>query len=276
MGAADLTGFLDMRWAFHLGCVEGQLRDGGRHVVRRPEAASQRESPWPLRRGPICVFTTGPGWVMSVPDDVVEVARSLCVGSSFEELVSEGDRLQQEWFDQMQATGERGADRGDGGYRVMNSVARPLQLRGWSHYIHSYCDAASWRRRRDAHVCRIAEDRPEIWEQWQRWAGSMVGARVQEHFEVADAFGYVLDGEIVSAAQVEAGARDFAWEYGVETLPEFRCRGFATAVVQSVTAFMIEQGRIPWHYCDAYNRPSVRLPEKAGYFRYGEGLFSAV
>jgi len=212
---------------------------------------------------------------MSVPENLLDLARSLCVRVAFGELVSAGDRLQQAWFDQMQATGKRSASRGDQGYRIMNRVAESLQLRGWSHYILSYCDPASWAPQLDAHVRPMTEDQPDLWKQWQSWPGPMVGHHRQDEFEIADAYGYVLDGKLVSAAQLEASGKEFAWEYGVDTLPKFRGRGFATAVLNSVTAFIIEQGRIPWHYCDHYNRPSMRLPEKLKYFRYGEGLFGA-
>lgn len=272
---SDLVAYLDSRWAFYLGCSQRQLRDGGKHVVARPDGASEEASPWPLRRGPICMFPTGKGWVMSVPGHLLDLARSLCVRATFGELVSAGDRLQQAWFDRMEATGRRSASRGDQGYETMNRVAESLHLRGWSHYILSYCDPASWAPRLDRHVRPITEDQHDLWRQWQTWPGPMVGPRIAEQFEIADAFGYVLDGRLVSAAQLEASEKEFAWEYGVDTLPEFRGRGFATAVLNSVAAFIIERGRIPWHYCDHYNRPSRRLPQKLRYFRYGEGLFGA-
>jgi len=273
---SELILSLDSLWAFYLGCSERQLRDRGKHIVARPDRAFGQGSPWPLRHGPISVFTMGKGWVMSLPEHLLEVAHSLCIDYSFQELVAGGDRLQQAWYDQMQTTGRRGPSRGDHGYRVMNRVAESLQLRGWSHYILSYCNPTSWAAKRDEHVRRIAEDDLELWRQWQSWPAPMVGPRIAERFEIADAFGYVVEGKLVSAAQLEANSEEFAWEYGVDTLPEFRGRGFATAVLNRVTEFIIEQGRVPWHYCDPYNRASMRLPEKLGYFRYGEGLFSAL
>jgi len=274
----DLVAFLDSRWARYLGCAPEQLRDGGRHIVPRPEVASAADSPWPVRRGPIAVFTTGRGWVMSLPEEMCERVRALCMDREFGDLVREGDRLQQQWFDRLDdepTTGARDGDRGDRGYRLMNCLATEVRLRGWSHYLHWYCDPASFSPKRDEHVHPITEDQPEIWRQWQRWPGPMVGPRLQLRYETADAFGYVLNGRLVSAAQVQAASADFAWEYGVDTLSGYRCRGYATAVVQAATAFIIEQGRVPWYYHDHYNKASRRLPEKTGYFQYGEGLFSA-
>ena len=269
----DLVARLDCHWASSLGCSERRLRDGRRHVVSRPVAASQG-SPWPVRDGSVCLFTTGRGWVLSVPDDLVGMARPLCLKHAFADLVRDGDRLAQAWFDRGETSEQRGADRGDEAYQVMNSLAASLRVRGWSHYIHWYCDSAPAKAGSDEHVRRITPDQPLLWSQWESWPGLMVGPRLHDRFEITDAFGYLLGGRLVSAAQLEASAADLAWEYGVETLPEFRGRGFATAVLEALTAFIIDEGRIAWHYCDHYNRPSRRLPEKLGYVRYAEGLFS--
>ena len=198
----DLLDFLDSRWSFYLGCTQEQLRDGGRQTVTRPEAASGAESPWPLRRSPITLFTTGPGWVMSLPAELCERASALCLGCDFGELVAEGDRLQQNWFDHLDQgpdTGARDSDRGDRGYRLMNRIASDLGLRGWCHYLHWYCDPASWTPSHEQHVHAITEDQPELWQQWLSWPGPMVGPKLQDHFGITDAFGYVLDGTLVLA-----------------------------------------------------------------------------
>ncbi|MBN2379381.1 GNAT family N-acetyltransferase [candidate division WOR-3 bacterium] len=266
-----LLAFLDEKWAGFLGCSPSQLRDGKNHVVSRSRQASIRQSPWPLREGPIAVFTFGKGWVMSTPENLTGTARYLCLDKSFEELLDEGDRLSQEWFD-------RGADhsenRGDQGYVTMNKLAQGLGLRGWSHYIISYCDPDSFSAEPDEHVVEITPDLPRIWEQWLAWPGPMVGPVVCKHFPVCDAFGYVLDEKLVSAAQLEARLDEFAWEYGVDTLPEYRGKGYATRLLKTVTSFIICKGKIPWHYTDHYNRPSRKLPDHLGYFKYAEGLFS--
>jgi predicted GNAT family acetyltransferase len=102
----------------------------------------------------------------------------------------------------------------------------------------------------------------------------MVGPEVCKHFPVCDAFGYVLEGKLVSAAQLEAHPDEEAWEAGVDTLLRYRGKGYATQVLKTVTSFIISRGKIPWHYTDHYNRPSMKLPDHLGYFRYAEGLFS--
>jgi RimJ/RimL family protein N-acetyltransferase len=267
----ELFAFLDEKWASFLGCSTSQLRDGKRYIVTRPKQASTRSSPWPLRDGPIALFTQGRGWVMSVPEKLAGIARSLCLGKFFTELLDDGDRLSQEWFDR---GADHSKDRGDQGYHTMNRLAQDFNLRGWSHYLLWYCDPDTWSADTDDHVVKVTPDLPHIWEQWQRWPGPMVGPVVCENFPICDAFGYVQENKLVSAAQLEANPDEEAWEAGVDTLPEYRGKGYATQVLKTVTSFIISKGKIPWHYTDHYNRPSRRLPDRLGYFRYAEGLFS--
>jgi RimJ/RimL family protein N-acetyltransferase len=267
----NMIEFLDEKWAGFLDCTAGQLRDGKRHIMSRPRISSEQPSPWPLREGPIAVFTLGKGWVMSVPENLTGFARSLCIERSFDELLEDGDRLSQEWFDR---GADHSQDRGDKGYRIMNCLAESFNLRGWSHYLMWYCDPKNPVPKLDDHVLKITPDLPHVWEQWQRWPGPMVGPVVCKHFPICDAFGYVLSGKLVSAAQLEAHPDEDAWEAGVDTLPRYRGRGFARQVLKTVTSFIISKGSIPWHYTDHYNRPSKRLPERLGYFKYAEGLFS--
>jgi RimJ/RimL family protein N-acetyltransferase len=154
-------------------------------------------------------------------------------------------------------------------------LAESLPVRGWSHYLHWYCDCAKWAGGSpDAHVVHIGQDNPRIWEQWQRWPGTVGGPSHHAHFEVSDAFGYVPDGQLVSAAQLSADAADHAWDFGPSTLPAFRCWGFATEVCRAATTFILGRGRVPWYYCDHHNRASARIPAKLGYTTYAEGLFS--
>ena len=266
---------LTTHWSHHLGCTPHQLTDGAQHIVVRPSAAYEPSSPWPLRRASVCLFTRGCGWVLSLPEPLIHTARSLCLNHPFEALVEEGDRRSQAWFDRGETNDARGPDRGDESYRTMNRLTAALDLHGWSHYIHWYCDPATWTAEPDPSVRPITPSDPATWAQWQAWPGPMVGPKIADYYEIADAFGYIRNGTLVSAAQLEASRYDLAWEYGIDTLPQHRGKGFATTLLKTLTTHIIRQNRIPWHYCDHYNRPSRRLPEKLGYLRYAEGLFSA-
>lgn len=257
---------LDRCWATSIGCSVAQLRDGGRHVVATPQTTGGIKRPYPLRPDSISLVTYGKGWVLSVPSELTGKAEELCSGLSFSDMVREGDYVSEEWFKRL-ATDEE-IERPDAQiYDPLAQVTESLPVRGWSHYFHWYCHPSSWSDKPiDRNVHPIREDDPEIWEQWLEWPGP-------KHFEFS-AFGYVLDGQLVSAAQLFANPEDFAWEFGPSTLPEFRCRGFATQVCRAATAFILKHGRIPWYYYDHYNLPSSRIPQKLGYFLYAEGLFS--
>ena len=275
MDRKSLVSRLDLHWAAHLGCSPFQLRDAGRHVVARPSGADGVPPPWPLRRGPVALVTTGTGWVLSVPANMIERATSLCTPQTFRQLVAEGDRSSQQWFDGgAHSNPKLKRAESDAAYTAMNDLVSGVALRGWSHYVLSYGDAPVAEAAHNPHVHRISPDQSDVWDQFRGWPGPMCGTDVCKHFAVSDAFGYVLDGKLVSVAQLEAQSQELEWEYGIDTLPEYRSRGFATAILEMVTAYIAQQGHIPWHYTDHYNRPSRRLPKKLGYFQYGEGFFS--
>ena len=265
--------FLDECWATSLGCSVTQFRDGDRHVVATPQSTRDVKRPYPLRPDSISLVTYGKGWVLSVPSELLEQAKALCLEMSFSDISEEGDRLQEEWFQRGAKDEERATLRDTATYRPLGRLAESLKVRGWSHYVHWYCDPSSWDDKPiDKHVRLIREDDPEIWEQWLKWPGPIGGPGTQS--EISEAFGYVLDGQLVSAAQLFVNSEDFAWEFGPSTLPEFRCRGFATEACRAATALILKHNRIPWYYYDHYNLPSSRTPQKLGYFLYSEGLFS--
>ena len=200
----------------------------------------------------------------------------LCAPLTFSQLVAEGDYLCQQWFDGgAHENPHIKREESDAAYSVMNSLVCGVSLRGWSHYVLSYAGEPVIKAKHDPYVQRISPDQTDIWDQFCRWPGPMCGLYICKYFPVSGAFGYILDSELVSVAQLEARPEEFEWEYGVGTLLRYRGRGFATAVLTTVTAHISLQGYVPWHYCDHYNRPSRRLPIKLGYFQYGEGLFHA-
>jgi RimJ/RimL family protein N-acetyltransferase len=193
------------------------------------------------------------------------------MGYSFTDLTREGDRAGQEWFEKM-GTPQEPERPGVEAYELLSRLVDGYSLRGWSHYVFSYADPARWNATMDSHVGRVTEDRRDIWEQWQRWPGPFCRPAFSQWFEITDAFGYVLEGKLVSAAQLLAHSNEFAWEFGIDTLSEFRRRGFAGAVVNTVTTHIIDRGRVPYYYADAYNKASLHVIRKSGYFHYGDGV----
>ena len=76
------------------------------------------------------------------------------------------------------------------------------------------------------------------------------------------------DGVVVSACWCSRIGRE-ADEAGVETLPDYRGRGYGTAVVSAWAAAVREQGRIPLYSASWDNTASRRLAERLGLVMYG-------
>ena len=75
----------------------------------------------------------------------------------------------------------------------------------------------------------------------------------------------VTDGErAVSVAAVNDYSDDGSVEINVETAPECRGRGFATAAVSALCLYLEEHGERVTYKCRASNAPSRRVAEKAG------------
>ena len=264
---------LDRWWSSSLGCSTEALHDGGHHVVVSREAAGPWQKPFPMTACSVSIVTASKGWILSVPLEVCDEARRSCNGLSFEEMAREGDEAL-EWWYLNRASGTRERP-GVMAYSALGQLARDLQVRGWAHYVHWFIDERTWGPGRvDSHVQRLSQDNPAIWQQWLSWPGDFCKPSFSEHFEVSDGFAYVLDGRIVSVAQIEGNSRMIAWEFGVDTLGPFRGRGYATETCRAAVVRIIECGKIPWYYYAHYNRASGRIPQKLGFFRYLEGVFS--
>lgn len=271
---SEITQRLDTCWATCLGCSVAQLRDGDRHVVATPRRTGNVRRPYPLRPDAISLLTCGNGWVLSVPSQLTEKAQALCLGLSFSDVVQESDPALEAWFARLETDEE--AERPHAQvYAPLTRLAESLRVRGWSHYVHWYCDAPSWSDDPiDSHVRPISREDQKVWKQWLKWPGPFCHPRFESRFEISDAFGYILDDRLVSVAHLQTAADEFAWEFGVDTLRGFRSRGFATEVSRAATSSILEQGQIPWYYYDHYNHASSRIPQKLGYFLYAEGVFS--
>lgn len=243
-------------------------------MVGVPEFTDGITRPYPLRPDSISLVTFGRGWVLSVPSHLITTAEALCRDLSFSDLVRDGDTLLETWFAQL-ASNKNVERPGAQAYRVLAQLTDPRRVRGWSHYVHWYCSPSSHRDKPvDAHVRAVNERDPKVWIQWLHWPGPFCRASFAEHFDVSNAFGYVLNGTLVSVAQLQTSLQEFAWEFGVDTLAQFRRRGFATQVARAATAFIIKRRRIPWYYYDHYNHASAGVPQKLGYLNCLEGVFS--
>jgi len=222
----------------------------------------------------IAMVTYGQGWVLCVPEQLVEEAKALCLDRSFANIAREGDGQQELWFARGAEDKERPTVRNVATYSPLTELGESLDVSAWSHYFHWYCDSASWSGSPTSeHVHLIRADDPQVWEQWLKWPGPSWGLSSKES-DSYEAFGYVLDGRLVSVAQLALAPENFAWDFGIYTLPQFRCRGFAAEACTTATASIFKHGRVPWYYYNHYNLPSSRMPRKLGYFFYAEALVS--
>jgi len=220
------------------------------------------------------MVTYGRGWVLCLPEPLVEEAGAVCSDKTFEDVAREGDRQQELWFARGAKEEERPTLRNTATYGPLSGLAESLDVPAWSHYFHWYCDPASWSGSPAGGQVRLVRaDDPEIWEQWLNWPGPSWGLSSKESASY-EAFGYVLDGRLVSVAQLAFDPENFGWDFGIYTLPEFRRRGFAAEACKAATASILRHGRVPWYYYNHYNLPSSRMPRKLGYFFYAEALVS--
>ena len=86
------------------------------------------------------------------------------------------------------------------------------------------------------------------------------------------AFGVFQNDALVSAADASliAHMQNEVEEPGVDTLPDYRGRGYGKVVVSQATRRILEIGRVPIYRCDARNEPSVRLALAVGYQKHAD------
>lgn len=99
------------------------------------------------------------------------------------------------------------------------------------------------------------------------------------YFEGIEAFGIIENGKVVSAAATNPNEQDetnpyFGYtEIGVETLENYKGRGYASMCLASLTAHLQNLGKRPIYVCPENNLPSLRTAEKAGLLKDGAMYF---
>lgn len=82
--------------------------------------------------------------------------------------------------------------------------------------------------------------------------------------------GYFCDGKIVSICR--SVRKEHGHEAGIETLPEYRRRGYAQAVLKYWTMAVLQQGFIPLYSADVANTASLQLARKSQYILYASAF----
>ncbi len=87
------------------------------------------------------------------------------------------------------------------------------------------------------------------------------------------AFAVIADGKVVSVASVNDYSDDGSVEINVETAPEYRCRGFASAAASSLVSYLEGRGEHVTYKCRASNVPSQRVATAAGLKYSGKAFY---
>ena len=72
------------------------------------------------------------------------------------------------------------------------------------------------------------------------------------------------NGEILGVAGVSADSA-MLWQVGVDVRPDARQLGIGQAIVQRVTARILETGRVPYYTTETSNIASQKLAARLGY-----------
>jgi GNAT superfamily N-acetyltransferase len=115
--------------------------------------------------------------------------------------------------------------------------------------------------REPSDVVEIAEDRTALAGPFARFASHLD--------EIRPFFAVVRDGVVVSACYSARLSRAGA-EAGVDTLPAFRRRGYAAAVVDAWRAAIERSGRTPLFSTSYDNESSRALADRLGLVQYAE------
>lgn len=81
-------------------------------------------------------------------------------------------------------------------------------------------------------------------------------------------FGQIVDGKVVSWAGVKPFS-GIAWDLTIQTLPEYRGRGFAKSAVSAAVKYILENGKVATWGADRTNIASLCTAHSVGFQDYG-------
>lgn len=92
---------------------------------------------------------------------------------------------------------------------------------------------------------------------------------------MAPCIGVVVDGRLMTIAH-SSRQTPLACELGINTLPEARRRGYATAATTLWTAIVQQKGLVPIYSAFAWNTASLQLAKATGYMPRIDGVYGPV
>ena len=135
------------------------------------------------------------------------------------------------------------------------------------------CDKPNVFRNEDVRKLSV-EDKEEILNLYGKERGNVLLQLLSEGKTTA--YGLFLNNHLVSAAYTWIEMENVAVIGGVLTKPEFRRRGFATAVVSVLTEDLVKRGKIASLYVREDNTTAINVYRRIGYKEYWRRLWVSV
>jgi len=125
-------------------------------------------------------------------------------------------------------------------------------------------------------VIHLLDEQDQPWvQQFQQEIGAVVWHLDQPHLWPRIC-GIFQDGQLVAAGAVRCWGNKIG-EIFVDTLPHYRNRGYAKALVSELTAWVLRETTwLPQYDAEIHNVPSLRVAHAVGYAYYGMLLLGSL
>jgi GNAT superfamily N-acetyltransferase len=252
-----MNAYLERLDAFHaevLGCPLAEVEPGEIRVV-----ASERR--WRREEGygvifPFWLLVTRSRGVISVRPELEEPVRAIVRGAT----------------DAAALFGEEYAATLEAACRAVLSADEAQKLFR-SHSLNFYADAVHFRSFTVPGCRRLTPDDQELIDEMSRVSAFWC---TEECVRFGAAFGVITDGKLVARSTTiwtpeTTDQYGLVW-VGVETLPAYRRRGYAKAVVSETTETLLARGLTPAYDCAVTNLASANTAQAVGYQLHAETL----
>jgi len=137
---------------------------------------------------------------------------------------------------------------------AIEAVVKPLvDVKFWFKGRRLYCEPGSFTDLRSGEVRVVTDYDEHAMMLHQKWGGEV--------------FGQIVDEKVAAWAAVKP-LSDVAWDLSIETLPEYRGRGYAKSVVSAAVKYIFENDRLAAWGTDRDNIASLRTAWAVGFVDY--------
>jgi RimJ/RimL family protein N-acetyltransferase len=218
-----------------LACPPPLARAGGIHLLTEPRRGLPAWHGYTL---PIVGLSFTPGAVVACRPDLVDRLRSE-LGSDTRLSYLDGPALRRLWR------------------AIQRCTPNAFTLAGDFRFLDAATFSPSASMHRAEH---IADDDPAALHLRTRFDGAIFGVRGPR-------------GTLISWAALKLKS-DHVWEIAVATEADYRGRGYARDVVSAISAFTLDQRRLPAYIHDRDNGTSAFVARSVGFQRYADIVLS--